>query len=83
MISLICVAASVLFTAAVIAAREGRYEEALVCLVLFVINTVLAALRERKNDQLVEAMHRTILAWAEAVIRLRKEFDDQKGGRDR
>lgn len=48
MISLICIAASVLFTAAVIAAREGRYEAALVCLVLFVFNTVLAVLKEQK-----------------------------------
>lgn len=80
MISLSCIAASVCFTAAVIAAREGRYEAALVYLVLFVFNIVLAVLRERKINQLVEAMHRTILAWAEAVLRLRKEFDEQKGG---
>jgi hypothetical protein len=80
MISLSCIAASVCFTAAVIAAREGRYEAALVYLVLFVFNTVLAVLTERKIKKLDTVRHATVFALGDAVIRLRKEFDDQKGG---
>ena len=48
MISLSCIAANVCLTAAVIAARESRYEAALVFFVLFVFATVYAGLTERK-----------------------------------
>lgn len=60
MISLSCIAASVCFTAAVIAAREGRYEAALVYLVLFLFNTVLAVLKERKIKKLDTERHLNI-----------------------
>lgn len=80
MISFSCIAASVCFTAAVISVREGRYEAALVYLVLFVFNIVLAVLTERKINKRDTANAAAIMVLGETVLRLLKEFDDQKGG---
>lgn len=80
MISLCLIAASCCFTAAVIATRDGRYDAAAVFLVLFVLNTVVAVLNERRIKRLDMSRHIATIAMGDAVIRLKKELDEIKGG---
>lgn len=74
MISLSCIAASVCFTVSVIAAREGRYEAALVYLVLFVFNTVLAVLKEQKIKKRDTERHMNVSELCNEIASLLEEL---------
>lgn len=79
MISFSCIAASVCFTVAVIAVREGRYEAALVFFVLFSASTMAAIFAEWENKRLNRANDMATRVMFDSVMLLKKVLDDKKG----
>lgn len=81
MLSLSCIAASICFTAAVIAAREGRYDAALVLFVCFAVNTVVVCLAERRIRKLDISRRLATSELCNEIASLLKElYQQQKKG---
>lgn len=76
--SLSTIAANCCFTAAVIAAREARYDACVVFVLLFVANVVVSCLNELKFVKADKARHIFTIKLGEAVCTLAKEKSNKE-----